>query len=94
MKIHVRFYNILSAYAGVKTLEVVLVEGTSLAGLLRELVQLTPPAFGQVIQPDGVFNPHIRIFINGNLIVGAAEEIQLADGDAVMLFPAIAGGGF
>jgi molybdopterin converting factor small subunit len=45
-----------------------------------------------LLHADG-FNSYVRVFLNDHLVAGEGFETAIADGDEILLFPAIAGGG-
>ncbi len=92
MIVHVRFFNILSAYTGVKQRAVTLSDGVTIRELALQLAGEYSDAFRNVLLPEGKLNPHLHFFRN-NTRVGENElDAPLSDGDEIMLFPAVAGG--
>ena len=65
------------------------VTGTSLRGVLNELVEEVPALDGVILE-DGQIRPHFVITINGH---NAAElDVTVTEQDLIAIFPPIAGG--
>ena len=65
------------------------VTGTSLKGVLNELVEEVPALDGVILE-DGQIRPHFVITINGH---NAAElDVTVTEQDLIAIFPPIAGG--
>ena len=92
--VQVRFFNVLAIYAGTKRLTLTVPAGTSLRDCLDRLATTSPEAFRRALVKEGQLTPYLRVFRNEKLTVGAALEQPVADGDQLMLFPAVAGGQF
>jgi len=65
------------------------VTGTSLRGVLDELVK-DIPALDGVIMEDGQIRPHFLITINGQNITEL--DVTVTEQDLIAIFPPIAGG--
>jgi molybdopterin converting factor small subunit len=65
------------------------VQGTSLSGVLNELVKGIPTLDG-VILDDGQIRPHFVITINGHNTVDL--NVIVTEQDIIAIFPPIAGG--
>lgn len=91
--IRVRYFNLLAAYAGVKQQQVELLDGCSIIELFPILAQDQSPAFQGMIFRQGKVDPHLRIFLNEALLKMEDLEKPLTDGDELLIFPAISGGG-
>jgi len=70
-------------------------EGTTVAGLLTLLAErCDPAAVGQIFADrDGTLQPSITVMLNGRLLVFAGGlEAILAEGDEILVLPAVGGG--
>jgi molybdopterin converting factor small subunit len=90
--VQIRFFNVLAVYAGTKRMTLTVPAGTSLRDCLERLTAASPEAFRRALVKEGQLTPYLRVFRNEKLTAGAALEQPVADGDQVMLFPAVAGG--
>jgi molybdopterin synthase sulfur carrier subunit len=63
--------------------------GTSLKGVLNELVKEVPALDGVILE-DGQIRPHFVITINGHNAVGL--DVTVTEQDLIAIFPPIAGG--
>lgn len=65
----------------------------TIGSLLQELAAEYGPAFSRyILAPDRGLAPHVRLFVNDEVVVEQAWGRPLADGDTVALFSAISGG--
>jgi molybdopterin converting factor small subunit len=92
VEVTVKYFNILAAYAGQKVDTVTVPDNCTVYGLVLELVERNPPAFGNVVLSDGNVSSFIRVFVNDEMISGDDFELVLQNGDRVLLFPAVSGG--
>lgn len=90
--VQVRYFNVLADYAGTRRAEVSVPAGMTVRALLRNLSDINPEAFRRAVSPGGVLNSYIRVFRNDQLVAEAAFDSPLAEGDEILLFPAVAGG--
>ncbi len=90
--VHVRYFNVLAAYAGTKRAEVQVPAGMTVRGFLHHLAEINPAAFHRALLRDGSITTYLRVFRNDRLVAGPALDDPVAEGDELMLFPAIAGG--
>lgn len=93
IRVHVRYYNVLrdAAQRGDETFAVA--AGTTLRGLLRDVVARAHPGVGEVLfLRTGEISPYTRFFWNGAVVGEADLDRALQEGDEVHIFPAIAGG--
>ena len=65
------------------------VTGTSLKGVLNELVEEVPALDGVILE-DGQIRPHFVITVNGHNV--AELDVTVTEQDLVAIFPPIAGG--
>jgi len=92
IKVKVRYFNILAAYAGTRRQLVELKEGATILDLLLQASQGNSPAFQEVVLQDGAPSPHLRVFHNDLPVNRDSLDTALKDGDEILLFPAVAGG--
>jgi molybdopterin converting factor small subunit len=99
--VNVRYYNMLRNTTGVQGESVALPPGTTLRAALEDLITLHGPRLREMLfTPDGELSSHLVIFHNQRLVRQDHDRslgdpgpgLSLADGDELMLFPAIAGG--
>ena len=82
----IKLYANLRKIAGIKEISL---QGTSLRGVLNELVKEVPALDGVILE-DGQVRPHVVITINGH---NAAElDVTVTEQDLIAIFPPIAGG--
>lgn len=92
IQIEVRYFNILARSVGAKQATISMPLGATLGQLLDHLAQVNPVSFKQIAFRESGPSPYLRIFHNETLVSVLDTETALADGDTVMLFPAISGG--
>jgi MoaD family protein len=92
IQVAIRYFNILSDYAGKKEEKIILPEGCTLRELVLMLVDQNQPAFGNIVLSEGEVSSFIRVFINDNMITAESFDQVMNDGDRVLLFPAVSGG--
>ena len=91
--IHIRYHNMLRRTTGLEQETIELPAGTSLYGALETIAGRYGPALRDMLfLPDGTVAGHLVVFRNGQLARDDARTVELADGDELMLFPAISGG--
>jgi MoaD family protein len=90
--VRVRYFNVLADYAGMKRAEVVVPTGTTLRVFLNHLIEINPEPFRRALSRDEMLSAYLRVFHNERVAAPADFDAPLADGDEVMLFPAVAGG--
>ena len=90
----VNFFATLRPIVGTKTVDLVLPDGTTVAGLIEEIVTRYPAVRPELLDEQGRLWPHVHIMVNGRdaqyLAQGLATVIQPSDG--VNVFPAVGGG--
>jgi len=70
------------------------VGGSSLRGALIEIEGRFRDLYGSVCDETGAIRRHVNVFVNGtNVKDGKGLDTPLAPGDAVMILPAVSGGG-
>ena len=83
----------LQRRTGVDRETIVLSEATSLYSALQRLADRYGPNLREMLfAADETVATHLVVFRNGQLARQDARGLQLADGDELMLFPAISGG--
>jgi len=92
IKVHVRYFNILAAYAGTRQQLFELTEGTTILDLILQVSLSNSPTFQEVVLQDGAPSLHLRVFRNNHPVNNDCMRTTLADGDEILLFPAVAGG--
>jgi len=92
IKVNVRYFNILAAYAGTRKQSVELKEGTTIFDLILKLSQSNSSTFQEVVLQDGAPSPHLRVFRNDQLVNPDFFNTTLLESDEILLFPAVAGG--
>ncbi len=91
--IHLHYHNMLRRVTGLERETVELPPGASLYGALETIAGRYGPALREMLfLPDGTVASHLVVFRNGQLARDDARTLELADGDELMLFPAISGG--
>jgi molybdopterin converting factor small subunit len=65
------------------------VEGNDVGSLVAELESRYPPLTGRVREERGVLRPHVKIFVNGE-VVGLEDAVK--ESDEVRILPSISGG--
>ena len=91
--VSVRYHNMLRRRAGVEQETIVLPDGTLLRRALEHLADRHGKRLQEMLfSPDGSVVSHLVIFRNRKLVSQDQHHLLLADGDELMLFPAIAGG--
>lgn len=90
--VRVRYFNVLADYAGAKQAEVRVPAGMTVRGLLEHLTATNPEPFRRAVADGDALNSYLRVFHNDKLVAREMFDAHLADGDEVLLFPAIAGG--
>lgn len=89
----VRYYNIIRDAAGRPEEQVALADGATVLDLLA-LVSRDHGAKMErfLLTREGGKSPYLSLFVNGKRVEGAGVQLVLAEGDVVMMLPAIAGG--
>ena len=90
--VRVRYFNILADYAGTKRAEVAVPIETTLRAFLNHLIEINPEPFRRALSLCEMFSAYLRVFRNERMVAPEDFDAPLADGDDIMLFPAVAGG--
>lgn len=89
----VRYHNILRSAVRLAEESVALPENAGLHALLEVLAAAHgSPLSEMLLEADGSVVSHLVIFVNRKLISGEPRGVVLADGDEILLFPAVSGG--
>jgi molybdopterin synthase sulfur carrier subunit len=68
-------------------------EGATVGDALRSLASLHPDTEGQLFSPDGELNRYVNVYLNDEDVrVLDGLDTAVADGDTVVILPAMAGG--
>lgn len=90
--VKIRYFNLLATYAGGKQESLELDGDVTIRGLVSILAGRHPGAFSEMLLHDGQPSPHLRIFRNETPLNPQDLDLCLAEGDELLLFPAVAGG--
>lgn len=91
--IRVKYHNVLRHMAALAEETVEMPAGTSVRAVLGHLAERHgAPLRDALLAPDGEISSHLVVFRNRKLMRPEQHDDPLADGDELMLFPAIAGG--
>jgi len=90
----VNFYANLRQITGGKSVELDLPGGTTVHGLLEEVVRRYPELRDKLFREDGTLFNHVHIFINGRDAPYLDRKLATAleASDTVDVFPAVGGG--
>lgn len=90
----VNFYATLRPIIGQKTIDVDVSSGITAMGLINQVVADYPPIGPELLDKDGNFYAHMKMFINGREVVylEGKFEYQLQMDDKVDIFPPVGGG--
>jgi molybdopterin converting factor small subunit len=92
ISVSVRYHNMLRQITGLQRETVQLSEPT-LGGLLKHLAAVHGPSLQTILfGAEGQVSTHLVVFRNQQLAPRGQGDLPLADGDELMLFPAISGG--
>jgi molybdopterin converting factor small subunit len=92
ISVSVRYHNMLRQLTGLQQETVRLSEPT-LSALLEHLAEAHGSSLRTMIfDPEGQVSTHLVVFRNQQLVPRGQGDLSLADGDELMLFPAISGG--
>jgi molybdopterin converting factor small subunit len=68
-------------------------DGASVGEVLRELASNHPATESQLFAPDGELNRYVNVYLNDEDVrVLGGLETAVADGDVLVILPAMAGG--
>lgn len=90
--VSVRYHNVLRQISG-RERETVTLATPTLHALLEKLAEAHGPALRTLLfGADGQVSAHLVVFRNQKLVPRTQPQLVLADGDELMLFPAVSGG--
>jgi len=93
MTITIRTFADLREILGAKEQELAVPEGQTVGGLLQGLCEAHPTLRGKLFDSAGEIRPYIIILKNGRNITSLQQlDTPLDPGDAIALFPPVAGG--
>ena len=93
MELELRFFATFRDAVGQKTVFREFEEGTTVGDVLAELEADYEGLAGELVE-DGEIRPQLSIMKNGRDVVHQeGTETKLEDGDALAVFPPVAGGG-
>lgn len=93
-RVTVRYYNIIRDLAGRQEQDLEVPDECTVSQILDILAeQHAPPMRRLLITKAGVRSPYLSLFLNDVRVAATDAATPLADGDVLMLLPAIAGGG-
>ena len=87
VQVKVRLFAGMRDYAGVKEADV---EGNNVGDALQSLISAYPALKPRIFKEEGVFQPFVRVLLNGIAITDIDAELK--KGDELAVFPPIAGG--
>jgi molybdopterin converting factor small subunit len=91
--IQIKYHNVLRKMAALAEDAVEVPAGATSRAVLEHLAQERgAPLRDALLAPDGAIASHLVVFRNRKLMRPEQHDDPLADGDELMLFPAIAGG--
>ncbi len=89
----VRYYNIIRDVAGRQEESLSVGEGATVLDLLVTVSRERGAKMERLLMASGsAKSPYLSLFVNGKRVEGDGVRQVLADGDVIMLLPAIAGG--
>ena len=92
MKVRIRFFARFRELLGTD----IVVEppgGTTLAALIREVARRRKEGHEAIFDEGGSFREFVILMRNGKRVEAAgAEELRIADGDEIAVFPPVSGG--
>lgn len=87
VQVKVRLFAGMRDYAGVKEADV---EGANVRDALQSLILAYPALKSHIFKDEWVFQPFVRVLLNGIAITDIDAELK--KGDELAVFPPIAGG--
>ena len=90
----VNFYATLRAIVGQKTLEIDMPAGSTARQLIDLIIAKYPPIGPELIDENGNFFSHMKMFINGREVVYLDDQFRylMKPSDKVDIFPPVGGG--
>jgi molybdopterin synthase sulfur carrier subunit len=92
--VKVNFFATLRPIVGQKTIELDVSQGLTAIQLINQVVAEYPDIGPELLDDDGNFHNHMKMFINGREVVYLEGQFdyQLKDEDRVDIFPPVGGG--
>ncbi|MGD2026264.1 MAG: MoaD/ThiS family protein [Anaerolineales bacterium] len=90
----VNFYATLRPIVGQKTIEVDVSKGVTAIELINQVVKDYPAMKPELLDENGNFHSHMKMFVNGREVVYMEGEFDyvLKRSDKVDIFPPVGGG--
>ena len=90
----VNFYATLRPIVGQKTIEVDTSKGITAMGLIQKVVTEYPAMRPELLDEEGNFYGHMKMFINGREVVYLEKQFDhvLQQEDKIDIFPPVGGG--
>ena len=92
MRVEFEFYGTLRDAVGEKTLVREVERGTTGLEATRAVADEYEAVASLLFRSNGEVRPNVTVSVNGDPILGADDDVQLEDGDEVMLAPGVSGG--
>lgn len=94
MRMKVNFYATLRPIVGQKTVELNLKHGTTAIQLVHMFVSDYPAMRRELLDEQGNFLPHMKLFINGREAVYLPDNFDtvIQPADKIDIFPPVGGG--
>lgn len=93
ISVQVRYFGILAGHAGTRAEDMAAPDGSTLADLLETLAGRKPVTFQAALFPQGRLSPLVRLIHNQQPVEETGLNAVLDDGDELLLFPVVSGGG-
>lgn len=91
---NVRFYATFRALVGAKNAEFMIPDGTTVRGLLSEIIRRYPSLEPELLDEKRELHRHVHVLINGRDTYYLPQKMEtvLEEQDTVDIFPPVAGG--
>ena len=90
MKVKARFYGIVHDELGLREVEYILSNGSTIMDLINLIVSTKPALKEMVYDEEGNFRDYLEIALNQLSLIDL--NIELNDGDLIQIMPPIGGG--
>ena len=90
MKVRTRFYGLVHDEVGLREVEYILSDGSTVMDLINVIVSAKPALKGMVYDEEGNFRDYLEIALNQLSLIDL--NIELNDGDLIQIMPPIGGG--
>jgi molybdopterin synthase sulfur carrier subunit len=90
----INFYATLRPIVGQKTLTIDLPDGTTARALIDLIITRIPDLGPELLDADGNFHSHMKLFINGREVVYLEHKFEtiIQPHDHIDIFPPVGGG--